>query len=114
MTTKARVHLKQLSEPLPIQSIPLPYYSFGIQRVMVEQNQYAMVASPAKAICDKVITTSGLLLRSKKSAHEFLVENMRIDEDKLKEIDTAEMSAWMPHALKSESLQMILKAIQGL
>lgn len=114
MTTKASRTFKTSVGTFTYTKIPLPYYSFGIQRVRSEQNQYAMVASPAKAICDKVIATSGLLLRSKKSAHEFLVENMRMDEDKLKEINTAEMAGWIPNALKAESLQMVLKTIQDL
>lgn len=114
MTTKASRTFKTPVGTFTYTKIPLPYYSFGIQRVRVEQNQYAMVASPAKAICDKVITTSGLLFRSKKSAHEFLVENMRMDQDKLKEINTAEMAGWIPNALKAESLQMVLKTIQDL
>ncbi|MBT1707937.1 hypothetical protein KK062_06880 [Fulvivirgaceae bacterium PWU5] len=94
--------------------IALPYYAFGIQREMLSEDQYAMVASPEKAICDKVITTAGLLLRSKKSAREFLLENMRMDEDKLSELNTEKMSTWVGHSIKEESLQMLIDAIRDL
>lgn len=114
VTTKASRTFRTAVGTFTYTRISLPYYAFGIKRVMLEQNQYALVATPAKAICDKVITTSGLLFRSKKSALDFLVENMRIDEDKLKEIDTNEMALWIPHALKQESLRMMLNAIQEL
>ena len=94
--------------------IPLPYYTFGIQRIMLSDDQYALVASPAKAICDKVVTTSGLLLRSRKSATEFLIENMRMDEEKLQELDLDEMETWVAQSPKAESLQMVIHAIKEL
>jgi hypothetical protein len=54
-----------------------------------------MVASPEKALCDKIITTSGLLIRSRKAAKEFLLENMRMDEDVLKQLNTKEITSWI-------------------
>src|SRR5690554_4092696 len=41
-----------------------PYYSFGLDRVEVGTNQFVLMATPEKAICDKIITTSGVTLRS--------------------------------------------------
>ncbi len=93
---------------------PLPYYTFGIQRIMLSDDQYALVASPEKAICDKIITTSGLLFRSRNSATEFLIENMRMDEEKLQELDLDEMETWVAQSPKAESLQMVIHAIKEL
>jgi hypothetical protein len=114
MTTKASRTFKTSTGTFTYTRIPLPYYAFGLQRVMLADDQYAIMASPAKAICDKIITTTGLLFRSKKTAREFLIESMRLDEDKLKELDTDEMATWIPQALKAESLQMVLDAINDL
>lgn len=114
MTTKTSRTYKTSVSTFTYTRIPLPYYAFGIQRVRLAEDQYAMIASPAKAICDKIIITTGLLFRSKKSAREFLVENMRIEEEKLKELNTDEMATWIPQALKAESLQMVLNAISDL
>jgi hypothetical protein len=114
MTTKASRTFKTSAGTFTYTRLSLPYYAFGIQRVMLSDDQYAMVASPAKAICDKIITTSGLLFRSKKSAHQFLIENMRMDTEKLKELSTDEMATWIPQALKGESLQMVINAINDL
>jgi len=44
--------------------VPLPYYSFGIQQVELTKKQRVMMATPEKALCDKIITTPGILLRS--------------------------------------------------
>ncbi len=73
-----------------------------------------MVASPEKALFDKIITTSGLLLRSRKAAKEFLLENMRMDEDALRQLNAEEMMTWIKGSLKEESLLMIVNVIQEL
>ncbi|SJN36827.1 hypothetical protein FM107_09055 [Sphingobacterium sp. JB170] len=68
--------------------LPLPYYSFGLKMLRLPSNQYAMVASLEKALCDKIITTSGLTLRSVRNAYDFLVEDLRIDESSLNDLHT--------------------------
>ena len=78
------------------------------------EDQYAMVASPEKALTDKIITTSGIIMRSKKAAAEFLLENWRMDEDGLKSLDTAMMSEWLPDAPKKDSLSMVIKMLDNL
>jgi hypothetical protein len=114
MTTKAS---RRFTTPMGLFSythLSLPYYSFGIQQVKLSEEQYAMIASPEKALFDKVITTSGLELRSLRSAMVYLIEDLRMDEDGLKELDTEAMSFWLPDAPKKDSLLMIIKTINSL
>lgn len=94
--------------------LPLPYYAFGIRSEKLADDQYAMFASPEKALCDKIITTSGLLFRSRKAAKEFLLENMRMDEDALRQLNANEMTTWIKGSLKEESLSMVVNVIQEL
>jgi len=94
--------------------LPLPYYAFGIRSEKLADEQYAMVASPEKALFDKIVTTSGLLLRSRKAAKEFLLESMRMDEDALRQLNAEEMMTWIKGSLKEESLLMIVNVIQEL
>jgi hypothetical protein len=114
MTTKAPRKFKTSQGTFTYIKLQLPYYSYGIRSEKLADDQYAMVASPGKAIFDKVITTSGLLFRSKKSAKEFLLENMRMDEERLKQLDIKEMSTWIKRSQKEESLSMIITAIEEL
>lgn len=114
MTTKAPRKFKTPLGNFTYTRLPLPYYAFGIRSEKLADNQYAMVASPEKALCDKIITTSGLLLRSKKAAKEFLIENMRMDEEVLKQLNIKEMATWIKGSLKEESLSMVVNAIQEL
>jgi hypothetical protein len=69
------------------------------------------MASPEKAICDKIITTSGILLRSKKQVSDFLLEDLRISEERLKSLDLEEMKSWLPFSPKKSSLKMLINSI---
>lgn len=114
MTTQAPRKFNTPSGTFTYTRLPLPYYAFGIRSEKLAHDQYAIVASPEKALCDKIITTSGLLLRSKKTAREFLFENMRMDEAALRQFNTKEMSGWIKGSLKEESLSMVINVIQEL
>ena len=96
--------------------LPLPYYSFDIGSISLSESgdQYAMIASPEKALYDKVVTTSGIILRSKKNVMTYLLENLRIDEDNLRELNTKTMANWIAEAPKKESLILIIKALESL
>lgn len=48
-----------------------PYYSFGIESVQLAPQQMALIASREKAICDKIILTAGVLLRSIRQTQDF-------------------------------------------
>lgn len=91
-----------------------PYYSFGIERMEVAPGQFAMVASAEKAICDKIITTSGINLRSRSQTLDFLVEDLRIDEETLGTLNAAKIERWTEDAPKRTSLQMLVKTIRSL
>lgn len=114
MTTKAA---RKFSTPLgsfTYTKLPLPYYAYGINSVKLADQQYALIASPEKALFDKIVTTSGVLFRSKKSVLEYLIENLRIDEDMLRKLDTKVMSTWLDNSLKRESLLMVVDTLKSI
>ncbi|WP_026063168.1 type IV toxin-antitoxin system AbiEi family antitoxin domain-containing protein [Pedobacter arcticus] len=94
--------------------LPLPYYSFGINHVAFGDKQYGMVASPEKALFDKIIGSAGVVLRSAVTAYDYLLESLRMDEERLKELNIDEMESWLPNSPKKESLLMIIKMIKAL
>ncbi len=91
-----------------------PYYSFGIRSVSLTPKQVALIASPEKAICDKIVMTPGISLRSTVQATEFLIEDLRIDEESLRKLDLADISSWIRNAPKKKSLEMLVKSISKL
>ena len=94
--------------------LPLPYYAFGIQKVILTPRQVVLMASPEKALCDKIICTSGILLRSIKQVRELLNEDLRIENETLKNLNIEEIGKWIIDAPKNNSLVMLIKTIKDL
>jgi hypothetical protein len=114
MTTKASRSFKTSLGIFTYTRLPLPYYSFGLEMRCLPSNQYAIVASPEKALCDKIVTTSGVTLRSIRNAYDYLVDYMRMDESALKDLDTKSIQEWLPDAPKRDSLLHVVKLIEQL
>jgi len=92
----------------------LPYYSFGIKSVQLTPRQVALIASPEKAICDKIISTSGVILRSLRQTRDYLLDDLRIDDTKLRELNLETISSWIKDAPKKDSLSLLVKTIRSL
>lgn len=91
-----------------------PYYSFGLERVEVGTDQFILMASAEKAVCDKIITTAGITLRSQSQTLEFLMEDMRIEAETLSTFDIEVIDSWIEDAPKASSLQMLVNTLQRL
>ncbi|MGB3344545.1 MAG: hypothetical protein WBA61_11575 [Aequorivita sp.] len=91
-----------------------PYYSFGLQRVEFGDSQFALMASPEKAICDKIITTAGITLRSQSQTWAFLLDDLRMNEEVLASLNLDIISSWIVDAPKASSLQMLVNTLQSL
>ena len=96
------------------QHLNSPYYSFGIERIEIEQKQFILIASKEKALCDKIILTPGILLRSVSQTQDFLLEDLRIDDDALKTLNCEIIETWIDDAPKKSSLKMLLKTLEAL
>jgi predicted transcriptional regulator of viral defense system len=94
--------------------LPIAYYPLGIQSLSLTKTQTALIARPEKALCDKVITTAGINLRSRQQALAFLVEDLRIEKDQLRELNTTEMTNWLPVCPKRKSIQLLIETLSAL
>jgi hypothetical protein len=94
--------------------LPMPYYAFGIQQLALTEKQTVLIASPEKALTDKIITTAGIQLRSTKQAMAYLVEDLRIEVGDLKNISISDIKEWFADCPKQKSIQMLIKTISGL
>ena len=95
-------------------NMPLPYYSFGIKQVKLTKRQTVLMASMEKALCDKIIATPGVLLRSIKQTLELLIEDFRINENYLQKLEITTISSWLKDAPKQSSLITLIKALKSL
>jgi len=94
--------------------VPLPYYTFGIQQLSLTETQTIMIASKEKSICDKIITSAGIQLRSKKQAITYLVEDLRIEKDSLRLLNTREMAKWITDCPKQHTIKILIETIADL
>ena len=88
-----------------------PYYSYGIKNIEYSPKQTMLVASPEKALCDKIVVTPKINLRSIKQTREFLMEDLRMDSEVLTNLDTKLMELWIENAPKKSSLKMLIKTL---
>lgn len=95
-------------------NIAAPYYTFGIQRVELAPQQMALIASREKALCDKIVMTSGVLLRSISQTKNFLFDDLRLDEHEMRELSIPTIQSWIEDAPKKSSLQMLVKTLEAL
>ena len=108
---------KKFKTPLGIFSythIPLPYYSFGIEQLALTESQTVMIASPEKALSDKIITTAGIQLRGSKQVLTYLEEELRIEKESLRNLNTREMVKWLPDCTKQTSIKILIETISRL
>jgi hypothetical protein len=94
--------------------LPLAYYPLGIQSLSLTTTQTVLLARPEKALCDKVITTAGINLRSRQQTLAFLVEDLRIEKDQLRDLNTIEMAKWLPVCPKRKSIELFIETIAEL
>lgn len=94
--------------------VKTPYYSYGIKYVQLRATQSVLIASPEKALCDKIILSPGVLLRSIAQTQDFLMEDMRITRQVLQALDVKAINSWITDAGKKNSLEMLVKTLDAL
>lgn len=114
MTTKASRKFETNIGLYTYTNLPLPYYAFGLTIASFSEEQKAMVASPEKALCDKIATTAGITLRSQSAARDYVLGNLRMEEDELAKFDIVAMASWLENVPKRDSLEMLIKMIEKL
>ncbi len=114
VTIKTSKNYKTQVGRFSYQQLKVPYYSYGIKSIEHSTKQTMLVASPEKALCDKIVLTPGINLRSRKQTQEFLIEDLRIDSELLRTLDTEIIELWIKNAPKKSSLEMLLKTLNEL
>ena len=93
-------------------TMPEKYFSIGIRAEIVE-NQYSfLIAEPAKAVCDMIVTTPYLRLQSVRAMHDYLTEDLRIDMDMAKMLDKTVVNQCIESGKKKMELKWLLKFLE--
>lgn len=114
VTTKLSKRVSIQNQIYSYSHLPINYYPLGIRSVELTETQTILIASPEKSICDKVITTAGVNLRSKKQAMIYMNEELRIEKHNLRELNLREMNKWLSVCQKANSINNLIQAIDEL
>lgn len=68
-------------------SVPEAGFAVGLGRVELEDGRAFLIATPEKALADKLLKGRGLGLRTQKECLEYLVEDLRIEEAALRDLN---------------------------
>ena len=91
------------------QDVPKEVFSFGVKYVK-DGNYSYQIASPEKAICDKLYTLSPV--KSIKNLKILLFEDLRTDEYDFEKLDKNEILKFAP-LYKSTNLNLLAKLVKG-
>lgn len=90
---------------------PSSYYAIGVNQVAKEGFTF-LIASPEKALCDVIIYTPQLRLRSMMVLQEYLRDDLRLDMREFFKMDIAIFEQCALHNRKSEELNNIIKLLR--
>jgi len=94
-------------------TVPREYFQIGIQQVIVKDQYAFLIASPEKALCDLIISTSGLRFQSRKAAHEYLLFDLRIDYTEHQIWDTHIIASCSTHRRKKRELNFLQEVLEN-
>jgi hypothetical protein len=90
---------------------PLALYAIGIERVENADQTGFLMASPEKALCDKLLFTRNLNIRTARAMEELLFDDLRVDEDSLAGFNPEVIRACMAAGLKVAMLKVLIRII---
>jgi len=94
--------------------LPPALYSPGICQAENSDGTFYLLATPAKALCDKVVQTRKLQATSVRAMQQFLLDDLRIDPDALRHVDVGVIAQCAQVGYKVRHLQALQKAVEAL
>ena len=83
-------------------------YKIGIESCLYNNDISFLIASPLKALCDKIIFTKNLTITSKYDMIYYLEEDLRIDIDELSNYDEELVKCCINTGCKSRQLEIFI------
>ena len=93
---------------------PLDFYPVGIDRVENTDKTGFLMASPEKALCDKLVFTRNLNIASPRALQDLLMDDLRIDEESITRFDPKVVEACIMPGLKVRMLLALLELVNSM
>jgi hypothetical protein len=116
MTSVTTGRSRRFMTPLGLfsyRNIPIPAYQIGMTRIEYDETTAFLMATPEKALCDKIRNDPNAGLRSLNDMRLYLVEGLRIDESSLADLNPGHIDE-IARCYHSSKLRLLHKFISGL
>lgn len=94
--------------------LPAGVYPLGITQASASPQETFLIASPAKALCDKVLLTPRLRATTRAAMQRFLFDDLRIDADALRRLDLDVVRAYAASGSKTAHLRALMQCLGAL
>jgi len=94
--------------------LPLAYYTIGQSLGENTEGLGFVIASPTKALCDRLVLSRELPLFSRMAMRQWLLEDLRIDPDCLATLSLAEIGLCMEKGFKQRQLGTLRAVIKSM
>jgi hypothetical protein len=92
--------------------LPANLFPIGIMQVEASEQTTFLLASPSKALCDKVLLTPHLQAGSVAAMRVFLFDDLRVDGDALAGIDLTVAEEYTASGQKPRQMRALLKVLE--
>lgn len=93
--------------------LPAQIYPRGITQVSASAQETFLIASPTKALCDKVLLTPRLRVTTRTAMQRFLFDDLRIDAGALRGLDLDVVRAYAANGNKTAQLRALLHCLEA-
>jgi hypothetical protein len=107
---------KQYNTPLgnfEYAKAPKNYFPIGINQEIINNSYAFLVASPEKALCDKIVYLQNSRIRSVKAMHEYLEDDLRFEMSALNTFNKGIIEDCIKSGRKKTELTKLLKLLQN-
>lgn len=114
VTPKAARNISNSLGRFTYQHLPLRYYPIGQQLGEGPAGLSFLIASPSKALCDRLVLSRQLPLLSRAAMRQWLLEDLRLEPDALSTISAQEIRQYLASGFKRRQLGTLLTVVQSL
>lgn len=95
-------------------TLPKVLFPAGVLQEQDASGQFFLMASPAKAVCDKLLLTRGFRASGHHAIRAWLLDDLRVDESALPELDVTVVRHYLAAGHKPRQLQALLQLLESL
>ena len=94
--------------------LPLRFYAIGQQLGKGPAGERFLMASPTKALCDRLVLSRQLPPLSRQAMHDWLVQDLRLEPELLGALSLVELRHCLNTGYKQRQLSTLLQVIKNL